>query len=155
MSFSIRAVTACASGIALALAASACQQSAGNTAAAGPSASNGAQTAAPAPAAAAAAAPQPAAPPVTETGPVALAGDATLPAPCQAYVRRVQACLDHQHGDPTTDATAHFNNESLRTALRSSRGTWALAADDTYRARVCQADVDSFASHQRTMGIEC
>ena len=149
----IRSAATWVSIAALALAASACQQASNTPAQTASSAASPAPASAPvsAPAINAPAPP----PPVTETGPVALASDATLPASCQAYVRLVQACLDNQHGDPAADALAHFNNESLRTQLRSSRGSWASASDDHYRSRICDGHVAGFAAHQRTLGIEC
>ena len=152
----IRSAATWVSIAALALAASACQQASNTPAQTASSAASPAPASAPvsAPAAPAISAPAPP-PPVTETGPVALASDATLPAPCQAYVRLVQACLDNQHGDPAADALAHFNNESLRTQLRSSRGSWASASDDHYRSRICDGHVAAFAAHQRTLGIAC
>jgi hypothetical protein len=122
-------------GIAIALfavALSGCGQNAGNEA-------NNAATNAGAPAAnatnTAASAPAPAAP---ETGPVTLASDSSLPAPCQTVVRETQACIDNLTGDQ-----AAFRQDWLRSSLTSSRSTWASAADDSYRGPVCEQDLET------------
>jgi hypothetical protein len=116
-----------------------CQQNGGN--AAGNAATN---TGSAANVAAAAPAPDPA----TQTGPVALAADASLPVPCQTVVRETQACIDHLSGNQ-----AAFREEWLRTMLASSRSTWASAQDDSYRGPVCEQDLRTL--RQRVSGFDC
>ena len=116
----------------LAAALCACQQGAGN--ASGNAADNAANAAAASPANSAAATAAPAAAP--QTGPVALAGDSSLPAPCQTVIRETQACIDNLTGDQ-----AAFRQDWLRSMLTSSRGTWASAQDDSYRGPVCEQDL--------------
>ena len=109
---------------------SGCQQGAGNAAdnAAGNAATGNTTNTA------AAATPAPA--PAPQTGPVALASDTSLPAPCQTVVRETQACIDHLTGDQ-----AAFRQDWLRSMLTSSRSTWASAQDDSYRGPVCEQDL--------------
>ena len=121
---------------------SGCQQDGGNTA--GNAATNSGAATNTANAAAAAPAPDPA----TQTGPVALAADASLPAPCQTVVRETQACIDHLSGNQ-----AAFREEWLRSMLASSRSTWASAHDDSYRGPVCEQDLRTL--RQRVAGFNC
>lgn len=107
-----------------------CQQNAGNAA------DNGAGNAAAGNTANTAAAATPAPAPVPQTGPVTLATDSSLPAPCQTVVRETQACIDHLTGDQ-----AAFRQDWLRSMLTSSRSTWASAQDDSYRGPVCEQDL--------------
>jgi hypothetical protein len=86
--------------------------------------------------------------PATETGPVALASDSNLPAPCQTVIREVQTCIDHLAGNQ-----AGFREGWLRTSLASSRGTWASAYDDSYRGPVCEQDLAQL--HRRTADWNC
>lgn len=86
--------------------------------------------------------------PATQTGPVALASDASLPAPCQTVVRETQACIDNLSGNQ-----AGFREEWLRSMLASSRSTWASAQDDTYRGPVCEQDLRTL--RQRVAGFDC
>jgi len=83
-----------------------------------------------------------------QTGPVALASDASLPAPCQTVVREIQACIDNLSG-----AQAAFREEWLRSMVASSRRSWATAYDDSYRGRVCEQDLR--AVRQRVAGFDC
>jgi len=141
MSITLRRTTVfCAVAVAGMLA-GACQQSstndmasAANTAVTSNAAGGFNATAAPA------AAPAPAAPdPSTATGPLALAADASLPAPCQTYVREAQACLD-----TLADPDEAFYAGSVRSIVHSRRETWQGAQDDSYRTRICSGDVTSF-----------
>ena len=126
----------------LVVALSGCGQNAGNTAAGNEAnagtaanatnASNAATTATPAPAQA------------PQTGPVALATDSGLPAPCQTVVRETQACIDNLTGDQ-----AAFRQDWLRSMLTSSRSTWASAADDSYRGPVCEQDLRTLRERVR------
>ena len=127
----------------LVVALSGCQQNGGNTA--GNAATN---TGAAGNATNAAAAAAPAANPATQTGPVALATDASLPAPCQTVVRETQTCLDNLTGDQ-----ADFRKDWLRSMLTSSRSTWASAQDDSYRGPVCEQDLRTL--RQRVSTWEC
>lgn len=125
------------------IALSACQQNGGN--AAGNAAGNGSATnTANASTAAAPAASNPA----MQTGPVALATDSSLPAPCQTVVRETQTCIDNLAG-----SQAGFREEWLRSMLASSRSTWASAADDSYRGPVCEQDLRTL--RQRVSGWDC
>lgn len=91
----------------------------------------------------------PAAPdPATQTGPVALASDASLPAPCQTVVRETQACIDNLSGP-----RAAFHEERLRLGLASSRETWASAQDDSYRGPMCERHLQ--ALRQRVAEFGC
>jgi hypothetical protein len=121
----------------------ACQQGAGPANNGAEAAGNGANAQAPASAPAAAA--NTAAP---QTGPVALASDSALPAPCQTVVREVQTCIDHLSGDEKA-----FREDWLRTSLNSSRQTWASAYDDSYRGPVCAQDLQTL--HSRTATWNC
>ena len=116
---------------------SGCQQNAGN--ASDNAAANAGAPANTANTAAATSTPAPAA--VPETGPVALATDSSLPAPCQTVVRETQTCLDHLTGNQ-----ADFRTEWLRSMLTSSRSTWASAHDDSYRGPVCEQDLRTLRS---------
>jgi len=124
----------------------ACQQSAGNNVAAGNAmpANAGAPAGNIAQSSTNGAVPDPAA----QTGPVALASDATLPAPCQTVVRETQACIDNLSG-----AQAAFREEWLRVGLDSSRRTWASAQDDSYRGPVCEQDLRTL--RQRVAPWDC
>lgn len=127
---------------AMAFVSTACQQGAGNSqGTSGNAAQTGATSNAAAAAPANAAAPAAPSDPGSATGPVTLASDTSLPAPCQDYVRQVQACIDNLPGEAAEKAHHEW---TLRTQLHSRRGTWALAQDDSYRARLCEGDVTSF-----------
>lgn len=128
----------------LVVALSGCQQNAGN--AAGDNAAN-ASTGSSATNAGAAATP-PAQPQAPQTGPVALASDSSLPAPCQTVVRETQACIDNLSGDQ-----AAFRQDWLRSMLASSRSTWASAQDDSYRGPVCEQDLRTL--RERVAGWNC
>jgi hypothetical protein len=128
----------------LVVALSGCGQNAGN--AAGGNEAN-AGTAANATNAGAAATP-PAQTQAPQTGPVALASDSSLPAPCQTVVRETQACIDHLSGDQ-----AAFRQDWLRSMLASSRSTWASAQDDSYRGPVCEQDLRTL--RERVAGWNC
>ena len=123
---------------------SGCQQNAGN--ASDNAAANAGATANTANIAAATSTPAPAA--VPETGPVALATDSGLPAPCQTVVRETQACIDNLTGDQ-----AAFRQDWLRSMLASSRSTWASAQDDSYRGPVCEQDLRTL--RERVSGWNC
>lgn len=125
----------------LVVALSGCGQNAGN--AADNAATNGSNAAATTNAGATATPPAPA-----QTGPVALAADSGLPAPCQTVVRETQACIDNLGGNQAT-----FREEWLRSMLNSSRSTWASAQDDSYRGPVCEQDLRTL--RQRVAGWEC
>lgn len=106
----------------------------GNAAAnAGTPAANAANTAASTPA-----------PEAPQTGPVTLASDSSLPAPCQTVVRETQACIDNLTGDQVA-----FRQDWLRSMLTSSRSTWASAADDSYRGPVCEQDLRTLRERVR------
>jgi hypothetical protein len=127
----------------LVVALSGCGQNAGNNAA-GDNATNASATANATNAAAAA----PAQAQAPQTGPVALASDSSLPAPCQTVVRETQACIDNLTGDQ-----AQFRQDWLRSMLASSRSTWASAADDSYRGPVCEQDLRTL--RERVSGWNC
>jgi hypothetical protein len=127
------------------IALSGCQQNAGNVA--GNTATN-TSTATNTTNASASATPPAAPDPATQTGPVALASDASLPAPCQTVVRETQACIDNLSGNQ-----AAFREEWLRSMLASSRSTWASAYDDSYRGPVCEQDLRTL--RQRVAGFDC
>jgi hypothetical protein len=129
----------CALGAALV---AACQQSGGPANNGSAAAGNAANAQAPAQTAA------PAVDPASQTGPVALASDSALPAPCQQVIREVQTCIDHLSGNQ-----AGFREGWLRTSLHSSRGSWASAYDDSYRGPVCEQDLATL--HRRTADWSC
>jgi len=136
-------ICSCAIGVALA---TACQQG-GGQANNGFEAAGNAANAQAANASAPAAAPA-AVDPADQTGPVALASDSNLPAPCQRVIREVQTCIDNLSGDQ-----AAFRQGWLRTSLHSSRGSWASAHDDSYRGPVCEQDLETL--HRRTADWNC
>jgi hypothetical protein len=128
----------------LVVALSGCQQNAGNAV---DNAASNTGTATNTANAGAAATP-PAQTPAPQTGPVALASDSSLPAPCQTVVRETQACIDNLSG-----TQAAFRQDWLRSMLTSSRSTWASAADDSYRGPVCEQDLRTL--RQRVADWDC
>jgi hypothetical protein len=121
-----------------------CQQGGGDANNGAGAAGNAANVQASAPAAPAA----PAVDPASQTGPVALASDSSLPAPCQTIVREVQTCIDNLSGNQ-----AGFREGWLRSILDSNRGSWASAHDDSYRGPLCEQHLD--ALHSRTATWNC
>lgn len=122
----------------------ACQQGGGDASNAA-SAATGNAASARTPAPAAKAAPVDAA---SQTGPVALASDSNLPAPCRQVIREVQTCIDNLTGNQ-----AGFREGWLRSILDSNRGSWASAYDDSYRGPLCEQHLS--ALHSRTATWNC
>ena len=131
--------------IMIALLQTACQQGGNSASTSNTSETNSAN-------ASASAAPAPAAPdPSMATGPVALASDASLPAPCQEVVRAAQVCVDNLHsegGARSAEMRAGYE-QNVRQALRLARDTWALAPNEPNRSHLCALDLGAMQSSQR------
>lgn len=101
------------------------------------------------PAAATPAAPAPAAPPPSSTPPSSAApaagAVASVPAECEAYLAKVNACMDKLgSGNPAAAA--------IKEQLDAARAQWGAISDKTQLAAQCKQSSDSFTQSASQMG---
>ncbi|WP_447918986.1 DUF5339 family protein [Achromobacter aegrifaciens] len=98
----------------------------------------------PAPAPAAPATPPPPATSPSTTAPAAGA-TASVPAECEAYLAKVNACMDKLgSGNPAAAA--------IKEQLDAARAQWGAISDKTQLAAQCKQSSDSFAQSASQMG---
>lgn len=88
-------------------------------------------------------APAPAAPAPSATPPAA--ASATVPAECEAYLAKVNACMD-KLGNSNPAAA------SIKQQLDSAKAQWAAVSDKTQLAAQCKQSSDLFAQSASQMG---
>lgn len=98
----------------------------------------------PAPAAPAPVTPAPSSTPPSSAAPSAGA-TASVPAECEAYLAKVNACMDKLgSGNPAAAA--------IKEQLDSARAQWGAISDKTQLATQCKQSSDSFAQSASQMG---
>jgi len=93
--------------------------------------------------------PAPATPPPSSTAPPAAAAapaaTASVPAECEAYVAKINACMDKLgSGNPAAAA--------IKEQLDAARTQWAAVSDKTQLAAQCKQSSDTFTQSASQMG---
>lgn len=104
-------------------------------------------TAAPAPSAAAPATSAPSSAAPSATAPVATASAGDVPAECEAYIRKVNTCMDKLGANSPAVAT-------FRQQLDAARTQWASVPDKVALAAQCKQSTDLFSQSATQMGCE-